>query len=137
MKPMKRCNHIACKKLIPFDEPYCDNHKRETVKERQWSRREVNRSYDDKRKQEEPKIYAFYQSKRWERLSRQIKIRDDFMCQECLRNDKYTVADVTDHIIEIRDDWENRWNTKTMEALCHNCHNRKSRKSKTTRNTKP
>lgn len=128
VKPLKQCNYPPCRKLIPFDVGYCDTHKREHVKQEQHSRREVNRAYSDKRKQEEPRIHAFYQSKRWERLSRQIKLRDDFMCQECLRNNKYKQANVTDHIIEIKDNWEARWDANNMESLCHYCHNMKTRK---------
>lgn len=135
MKPMKQCNHVTCRRLIPFDQGYCNQHIKVKAREHKLSRREINRSYDDKRKQEAPHIHAFYQSKRWEKLSRQVKVRDDFMCQECLRNNQYTPADVTDHIIEIKDDWDNGWNTKTMESLCHDCHNFKTRRESKKRKT--
>lgn len=118
MKPMKQCNHPSCRNLIPFDQQYCAQHIH--------MKREKHKVYDAARKREEPHLRALYNSDRWRKLSKQVKLRDDHMCQECLRNGRYTPADVTDHIIEVRDDWERRWDISNMEALCHECHNRKT-----------
>lgn len=118
MKPMKQCNHPVCRILIPFDEQYCAQHTH--------MKREKHKTYNAARVREEPHIQSFYNSTRWRRLSKQVKLRDDYMCQECLRNGSYTTADVTDHIIEVKDDWERRWDVSNMESLCHECHNRKT-----------
>lgn len=118
MKPMKQCNHPVCRNLIPFDEQYCAQHVH--------AKREVHKTYDAARMREEPHLRNLYNSDRWRKLSKQVKIRDDYVCQECFRQGIYTTADVTDHIIEVRDDWEKRWDTENMEALCHECHNRKT-----------
>ena len=127
MKPLKRCNAIACRALIPFDVSHCDKHIG-------VSKRETNRAYDDMRMREEPHIRAFYADTRWHKLSEQVKLRDDYMCQECLRNGFYTVGNVSDHIIEVKDDWDRRWDMNNLQTLCVKCHNRKTREEKAKRN---
>ena len=127
MKPLKRCNAPACRALIPFDVSHCNKHIG-------ISKRETNRAYDDMRMREEPHIRAFYADTRWHKLSEQVKLRDDYMCQECLRNGFYTVGNVSDHIIEVRDDWDRRWDINNLQTLCVKCHNKKTREEKAKRN---
>jgi 5-methylcytosine-specific restriction endonuclease McrA len=127
MKPKKQCNHPACRTLIPFDERYCDQHEG-------LRRRETNKAYDTARQREEPHIRQFYNSHRWRNLAKQVKLRDDYLCQDCLAEGIYSSADVVDHIKEVRDHWEERWNTENMRSLCHYHHNLKTREEKKKRN---
>ena len=127
MKPLKRCNAIACRALIPFDVSHCDKHIG-------VSKRETNRAYDDMRMREEPHIRAFYADTRWRKLSEQAKRRDDYMCQKCLSKGIYTIGNVADHIIEVKDDWDRRWDISNLQTLCVKCHNRKTREEKAKRN---
>ena len=127
MKPLKRCNAIACRALIPFDVSHCDKHIG-------VSKRETNRAYDDMRMREEPHIRAFYADTRWRKLSEQAKRRDDYMCQECLSKGIYTIGNVADHIIEVKDDWDRRWDINNLQTLCVKCHNKKTREEKAKRN---
>lgn len=100
------------------------------------ARREVNKAYDTARQREEPHIRKFYNSNRWREISKQVKLRDDYLCQECLRNNIYKPCDVTDHIIEIKDNFEMRWDIENMESLCHLCHSVKTRKEEKNRKVK-
>lgn len=122
MKPMKPCNFTACTVLIPFDERYCAKHIH--------AKRETHQVYDAMRREREPHIRNLYNSDRWRKLSRQIKLRDDFLCQKCIKEGVYSNADITDHIIEIKDDWDKRWDTGNMISLCHFHHNKKTNEEK-------
>ncbi|WP_212967129.1 HNH endonuclease [Lederbergia ruris] len=44
----------------------------------------------------------------------------------CLQDDKFTKADVVDHIIPIIVDWSRRLDDTNCQSLCHGCHNVKS-----------
>lgn len=127
MKPMKQCNAITCRNLIPFDTQYCAQHIH--------MKRESNKAYDTARWREEPHIRAFYNSKRWRELSKQAKLRDDYLCQDCLAEGIYKQCDVTDHIVEVRDDWSKRWEMSNLRSLCHTCHGLKTREEKKRRTT--
>ena len=65
-----------------------------------------------------------YDSSRWRRLANKKKCVTPF-CECCDAAGVTTVADVTDHIIEISDgggqfEWDN------LMSLCHACHNQKT-----------
>lgn len=55
------------------------------------------------------------------------------LCQECLRNGITNTADVVDHIIELKDNWELRLEDSNLEPICHNCHNKKTQQEKLNR----
>ena len=118
-KPMKPCNQQTCRTLIPYDQQYCGQHTH--------LKRERHRRYDAAREREEPHIRAFYNSMAWRNLAYQTKLRDDFLCVKCLSKGMYIKADVADHIIEIKDDWDKRLDYENTQSLCHACHNQKTR----------
>lgn len=122
MKPLKQCNQVTCRTLIPFDEQYCTKHIH--------MKRERHRTYDAAREREDKEYRSVYHSVRWRNLRHQVLLRDDYMCQECLRNDIYKEADVADHIVELRDDISKAFDFSNLESLCHECHNRKTREVK-------
>lgn len=134
MKPMKRCNHVTCKALIPFDIQYCPKHTH--------MKRERHRVYDAAREREDKKYRSVYHSTRWRNLRKQVLLRDEYMCQECLKHNQYTIADVADHIIELRDDISKAYDINNLQSLCHACHNKKTieekaRRSKNIKTRKP
>jgi len=51
-------------------------------------------------------------------------IRDDYMCQSCLKNNKIKKADVVHHIKELEDYPELGLTLSNLESLCHKCHNK-------------
>lgn len=61
---------------------------------------------------------------KWDKIRKQVMVRDDHQCQECLRQGIYTKADEVDHIIPKHlggpDSYDN------LEAICKPCHAEKT-----------
>lgn len=119
MTPKKLCNHAGCQSLVDYSIKYCSKHE------------EVNKpkptesdTYEH-RKRIGGKYHAFYKTKRWEKLSQLQRINNP-VCEMCLKEGIIKEADVADHIIEIRDDWEKRYDETNLQSLCHAHHNHKS-----------
>ena len=64
---------------------------------------------------------AFYHSKQWKSVRRQVLDRDLYTCQEC-----YSRAEEVHHIKELTpaniDDWNIALNPNNLKCLCHKCH---------------
>jgi 5-methylcytosine-specific restriction protein A len=120
--PKKVCNKVNCNKLIDFKESYCDEHKH--------LKNEYKKNYDSLRYERDKMFVRFYNSKQWKDTRRTVMLRDDNLCQNCLRNGLYTKANVVDHVIEVKDDYDKRLDTDNLEALCHECHNNKTIREK-------
>lgn len=120
--PLKKCNKVNCNNLIKFNESYCDEHKE--------IKNEYKRNYDSFRYERDFIYRKFYRSKEWKDARHSSMLRHDWLCQECLRKGLYTKADVVDHIIELRDDFDKRLDIDNLEPLCHKCHNIKTIREK-------
>lgn len=121
MTPLHFCNHVGCKALVPLNEKYCAKHEKKLPKrQNSWSY-----SY---RKQIYGKYGRFYHSKRWTRVSKNYRSKHP-LCVECLKDGRYTKAQVVDHIIPIRtkQGWSKRWDESNYQSLCVSCHNYKSK----------
>lgn len=125
---MKVCSKINCNKLIDFRETYCDEHKE--------LQRESKVNYDSLRYERDSKYRGFYNKKEWKHARRSSMLRHDWLCRECLRNGLYTKADVVDHIVELRDDWDKRLDQSNLQPLCNACHNVKTIREKNKRKEK-
>lgn len=66
-----------------------------------------------------------YSTKRWRVISTKKRTVDPF-CEDCLDKDRETLADVVDHIVEIKDDKSLCYTWSNLRSLCHKCHNRKT-----------
>lgn len=67
---------------------------------------------------------SFYNSKSWQNVRQLVLIRDNHLCQMCLRKGKITAADMVHHIKPID---EFPWLAlvlENLESLCHPCHNK-------------
>lgn len=93
----------------------------------------------------------FYKTKAWSVKRKEIRIRDNMICQHCGRpvpgitvKDKfgrsYTRYGIVDHIIELTDenfmDPEISLNNDNLELLCLDCHNTKTFGSQYVKNGK-
>jgi len=65
-----------------------------------------------------------YNSRRWRKLRLTI-LRANPICTMCLQKDRYTTANVVDHIEPINKGGAT-WNVDNLQALCTPCHNSKS-----------
>lgn len=90
-------------------------------------KKSVRRPWQVVRKPQEGRQHAntkFYQSTEWRKL-RAVKLDEQPLCEECLRNRKLVKAQMVDHIVPINKggaplDIEN------LQSLCNPCHNSKS-----------
>lgn len=108
------CSHVGCRTLIPLSQHYCDRHKHEENSRRYFHRKHSGGKYE-----------AFYQSTAWTKLARQYKVAH-VLCERCLSRGIIRKADICDHIIPIKTDWDKRLDWNNLQSLCQNCHNEKS-----------
>lgn len=116
--PVKKCDKVNCNNLINFNESYCDEHKHLS--------KQHKKDYDLVRYERDKTFIRFYNSKEWKQVRHNVKLSYDYLCQECLKEDKYTKADVVDHVIELKDDWSKRLDKNNLIPLCHYHHNIKT-----------
>lgn len=67
---------------------------------------------------------AFYHSTQWKAV-RQIKLREQPLCEECQKNGILTPAVLVDHIRPINEGGE-KLSMRNLQSLCEKCHNKKS-----------
>lgn len=111
MKPKHPCAHPGCPELIPSGEKYCAKHAPLHTEE-----------------QKDPRIggaSARGYNYRWQKASKAF-LRAHPFCAECLRHGRYTKAEVVDHIVPHRGDYELFWNRDNWQPLCKSCHDRKT-----------
>ena len=114
-KPKKPCAKPGCPYLTTGR--YCEEHWAEEKKERA----ESNRYYDQHRR--DKRAEAFYKSRAWVAARRRVLIRDNYLCQECLKQGRITRADTVHHKIELKEDWSKRLQLDNLVSLCAKCHN--------------
>lgn len=118
-KSKKPCTYPRCPKLT--ESTYCEHHQQ--MKQREQA--DTQRHYD--KYQRDERSTSFYKSKAWRELRDVAFRRDNGLCVQC-RNDKMIkVADVVDHIIPIKNDWNKRLDIGNLQSLCHSCHNKKTK----------
>lgn len=108
-KPLKPCAVSGCPNLTSGT--YCEKHRKE--RNIQYSR--FNRDAE---------LNRFYKSKEWRDLRRSYLDRHP-LCAMCLKEGRYTIATIVDHIVPIRQGGA-RLDTNNLQSLCHSCHTIKS-----------
>lgn len=86
----------------------------------------ANRRYDELNRDQESR--DFYKGRDWIRCRSLVLIRDNYLCQSCLKNKKITKADVVHHIKELKDYPELAYTKSNLVSWCHTCHNRHHKK---------
>ena len=110
-----QCTYPNCPELT-YIGSRCNKHRvvRDSAKDTQYRKRE-----------DRAELTKFYQSLQWRKL-RQYHITRNPLCTQCTKSGLTVVADVVDHIIEIRDDPTKRLDSENLQSLCHSCHNNKT-----------
>lgn len=116
------CKHFGCYNLTENKCGYCDEHLKE---------------FEDKEKERRKKLYntsgkdnifnKFYWSKKWKDKRNYILFRDNYLCQDCLKNNKITEATDVHHIIKLRLAWDKRYDDDNLISLCNDCHKKRDR----------
>ena len=109
-KPKRLCQSPGCAAIIKSGETYCDNHRREVVRQADAKRLSASqRGYDH----------------RWQK-ARDVFIRQHPLCEECKRNGHIETAAVVDHIIPHKGNRELFWDPANWQSLCVRCHGKKT-----------
>lgn len=116
------CKFKGCIDLTRNQNGYCDKHAEEYEQSIGKAKRERNRIYDKRR---EKNISDFYHSKRWQGIRLVALQRDNYLCQDCLKEKKITEAEHVHHTYEVKDNWERRFDIDILVSLCQPCHNRR------------
>ena len=116
----KPCTAPGYPELIGAGKTYCPSHSK---KDRGYK----NKVYD--RQQRDPKLSRFYSSGRW-RKTRNIYIQSNPLCERCMLQGETRKADVVDHIIPIKIDWQRKLDMSNLQSLCNRCHAVKTREDK-------
>ena len=86
--PSKVCNQPGCDCKISMKERYCDDHRREVVKQ-------SNRAYDSSKRNQTHN--RFYHCADWKAKRDEVMKKHGGLCSRCVRRDMVTNADVVDH----------------------------------------
>jgi 5-methylcytosine-specific restriction endonuclease McrA len=73
---------------------------------------------------ERDELDAIYSTARWKKCRQYVLIRDNYLCQECLRRGIITQANTVHHIIALRDDISQAFDASNLETICLSCHNK-------------
>jgi 5-methylcytosine-specific restriction enzyme A len=77
----------------------------------------------DNRQKEPNNITRFRSTKLWQKKRLEIKERDKFLCQYCLKNGKYQFNKLeVHHITPISKNWYKRLKNSNLITLCCPCH---------------
>ena len=66
---------------------------------------------------------------KWKKIRKQALVRDGYLCQECLKNDRLTVATDVDHVINKAQGGTDA--LSNLQCLCRPCHKIKTIKERT------
>ncbi|MDK7115706.1 HNH endonuclease [Staphylococcus pettenkoferi] len=68
---------------------------------------------------------AFYNSTQWRKTRKQVLLRDNYLCQQCLASGVVNDKDlIVHHKIELKRDWSKRLDMENLEVVCFSCHNK-------------
>lgn len=116
MKIYRKCKEIGCRATVLQPSKYCEKHEKNNS----------NHKYNRDRYKHDKEYIQFYKSTEWKKLRERVMRRDEYLCQQCKREDRITAGYICDHIIETKDDWSRRLDIDNVEFLCLECHNKKT-----------
>lgn len=111
-KPLRECKVRGCRKLTR--KGYCHTH----VDGKQHETKYYNKYIRDKHST------SFYKSKEWKQTRQLVLMRDNYLCQSCLKQDRVVPAVMVHHIVELKQDWNKRLDLNNLESMCNSCHNK-------------
>ena len=122
--PKVICKKIGCKKLVEkgINYGYCDEHKDFGEQKIEEAKKYRYAQYDKTR---DPKLVAFYHGVKWKRLRESVLSRDNYLCQDCLASNMLVAAEEVHHIIEVKEDWNKRYEEDNLISLCKSCHRKR------------
>jgi 5-methylcytosine-specific restriction protein A len=114
-KPKRLCRQAGCTLLT--DDGYCATHKK-TFAEKEAIRK---KKYDGVK----PSWYNWYNTARWQMLRERVMFAFP-ICQECIKNERYTPSMVVDHVTPHFGNPKLFWDSDNLQALCKRHHDIKT-----------
>lgn len=119
-RSLRPCAAHRCTNLTR--EKYCDTHKQQFLERERERAANAAKEYDEQKRNQ--KSYTFYHSAAWRECRKAVLERDNYLCQQCLRDKKIKHADMVHHKKELSTHWYLRLNMDNLESLCNECHNK-------------
>jgi len=79
-------------------------------------------SHRNSREKETLKEQGFYHTPAWRRVRILALQRDHYLCQECLRQHRFTAATEVHHILPLEEHPELALELSNLRSLCWSCH---------------
>lgn len=114
--PKRACKEFGCVEFALPGKSRCAEHWRAMENDRKRESRARNGRGDHQR---------LYRTRRWAEL-RKRKLRDQPLCEECLRFNVTKGAEVVDHVVPHRGDMALMYDYENLESLCKSCHDSKT-----------
>lgn len=121
MAILKHCSHRGCYEVLQQDIQYCEYHSKKHIAKQ----KERYKEYQHRRLQDynEVRSQSFYQSTEWDRLREVVKASlfhiDIF---EYYRTGKIVEGETVHHILEVREEWEARFDVNNLIYLTQRNH---------------
>ena len=117
--PKKICLGSSCNNLVEMNGKYCPS----CAKGKAIDKQAHNKKYD--RLIRDPLIVKFYHSRAWKKVRQFILVRDNFLCQHCLKAEEpqITSAELVHHITELKEDMSKGLSPNNLVSVCKPCHN--------------
>lgn len=115
--PSRPCRRQPCPELVPpSGNGYCDAHQAVTNERLydRWRGTAASRGYD----------------RAWQRVRLRALKRDQYLCQECLRQEHPTAAVDVDHIAPLHAAPDLRLDMDNLQSLCRACHRAKTERDR-------
>lgn len=107
-KICSRCN----RRLISISKKYCEV----------CDTKANGRHKEYKRYRTDDKEQRFYSNPDWRIKREKIKHTDNGYCLLCLNNNERKAMDTVHHIVELKEDWDKRFDDDNLISLCESCH---------------
>ncbi|MDE0844280.1 MAG: HNH endonuclease signature motif containing protein [Psychrobacter pacificensis] len=123
MMPTKLCSHAGCNASAGAN-GVCRLHK---PKPKHQKATQIKQAEPAKLKRidNRPSSAQRGYDARW-RSARELYLADEPLCRNCMLQNIITGADVVDHIIPHRGDYELFWDQTNWQPLCYSCHSIKT-----------
>lgn len=120
----RRCEWGGCRQLVDISNRYCETHKTES--DRDYNKRVRNNEVVQLNGVSNKEIADFYASAEWKRVRLAVLSRDNYICQNCLREGRVHEGNLVHHKVELRDvgGWDRRLDMTNLETINRGCHNK-------------
>ena len=120
-RTLRECKHTGCHKLSRSG--YCPQHQAEQQAKDKVAKAIRGKQYDKTRRNKDST--TFYKSAAWRLTREKVLIRDNYLCQECLRYGINTFCNIVDHIKELQTHPELALDMNNLTTKCSTCHSRR------------